>query len=59
VKKTVKAIVLPLATEGSYQDEIFQEVLKMLLDAPTTTGLERELAYMARRARVMDVEIDA
>lgn len=62
MKKTVKAIVLPLVTENSNQNEILQEVLSRLpkssWEARSCGSTEAELAYMVRRAKVMDVELD-
>lgn len=64
MNRKVKAIILPLPMEGSYQEEELRAVIERINpgkthDNPMSCGsLGAELAYMAKRARVMDLEVD-
>ncbi|MEN6550174.1 MAG: hypothetical protein ABFE07_29370 [Armatimonadia bacterium] len=58
MKRKVRAIVLPLPTEGSYQS---QEMLKKIKEAlaERISGDPIQIAHMFRHAQILDVEIEA
>lgn len=64
MKKKVKAVVLPLPTDCAYQEEQLLAVISRINpgnrhDNPMSCGsLSAELAYMTKRARVMEVELE-